>query len=102
MLLDSFRVYTSTWTYVKIHFNEDQSLTYQNGAQYYSKRYEKNTFALKFKDCYVKLDKNNNKNLELYLGTYDPAWGINPTITQITVKAGSNALYQNIVELLNI
>ena len=88
--------------YVKIHFNEEQSLTYKNGAQYYSNRYENREFALKFKDCYVKLDKNNSSTIDFFVGTYDPAWGINATITQVTINASSSDLYASLSDLLNI
>ena len=80
--------------YVRFVYNEEQNVTHPNGAQYYSTEYKANTYALKFKDCYMKLDSSLDGQLTFYLGTYDYS---KPMITKVIVKTNSAALYEYFV-----
>lgn len=77
--------------YIQFVFNEEQKVTYQNGAQYYSTEYKDGYYALKFQDCYLKLDSEPSNTMTFFIGTYDTSA---PTLTRVVVKADSNVLYQ--------
>lgn len=77
--------------YVRFVYNEEQQVTNRDGSQYYSTQYKANTYALKFKDCYMKLDPSIDGQLTFYLGTYDYS---KPMITKVIVKTSSAALYE--------
>ena len=77
--------------YVRFVYNEEQKVTNKDGSQYYSTEYKANTYALKFKDCYLKLDSTGEEQLTFYLGTYDYS---KPMITKVIVKTNSASLYE--------
>lgn len=76
--------------YIEFVFNEEQKVTDKDGSQYYSTRYKDGEYALKFKNCYLKLDSEKSDTMTFYLGTYDSS---KPTITKVIVQTSSNALY---------
>lgn len=77
--------------YVRFVYNEEQQVTNKDGSQYYSTEYKANTYALKFKDCYMQLSSDENSQLTFFLGTYDYS---KPTITKVVVKTSAAGLYE--------
>ena len=77
--------------YVRFIYNDEQIVTNKDGSQYYSTQYKANTYALKFKDCYMQLNSDESGQLTFFLGTYDYS---KPMITKVVVNTNSAALYE--------
>ena len=54
--------------YIQISFNGPQTLKYKNGSNYRIAAYKK--ADIKFEDCYLKLDSNDDSKLTFYVAAY--------------------------------
>lgn len=83
--------------YVKLSYSSPQELKEANGKTYYSIT-NTNESILTYEDVYFPINSENaDKELTFYFGTTGAGYGY--TVTRITVRANTHALYEFATEL---